>query len=34
VLEDRALGVTGYLPISVEETVQSVRALAGESRRR
>ncbi|OGA54986.1 MAG: hypothetical protein A3F74_17290 [Betaproteobacteria bacterium RIFCSPLOWO2_12_FULL_62_58] len=34
VLEDRALGVTGYLPISVEETVQSVRALAAESRRR
>lgn len=34
VLEDRALGVTGYLPISVEETVQSVRVLAGESRRR
>lgn len=34
VLEDRALEVTGYLPISVEETVQSVRALARESRRR
>ena len=29
VFEDRELGVTGILPISVEETVREVRALAG-----
>lgn len=29
VYEDRELGVTGYLPISVEETVREVRVLAG-----
>ncbi|MBI2296103.1 MAG: hypothetical protein HYU76_08765 [Betaproteobacteria bacterium] len=28
-LEDRELDVTGYLPISVEETIRAVRALAG-----
>ena len=28
VFEDRELGVTGYLPISVEETIGEVRALA------
>lgn len=32
VFEDRELGVTGYLPISVEETVREVRALAGARR--
>lgn len=29
VFEDRELGVTGYLPISVEETLREVRTLAG-----
>jgi len=29
VFEDRELEVTGYLPISVEETIREVRALAG-----
>jgi hypothetical protein len=28
-LEDRQLEVTGFLPISVEETVRAVRSLAG-----
>ncbi len=34
VFEDRELEVTGYLPISVEETVQNLRVLAGKARRR